>query len=880
MRLKGLMASLLFCVWAAPGFGQEDLYENFNRTDLTNFPPYGWRQIDANGDGFGWLCAADGVDRTMATTSYIWLMGNQLQPDNWLVTPALAVEDEEDSLSYWVGSYQGQSNYLEVWVSRGNPILEDFTERIDSVTFDGVSPVDHSQRSLSLSAFIGDTIYVAFRHLYKAELPNIDNTIGIAVDNVSGPKVVPSDIEIGVEGILVFDGVSEPCDITDQPVTVVVGNYGTQAVNGFDLSCQSAGLATDTTTSVSAIITERVERTLEPGDTLHYTFEASLPFSGYLNGLRSQVYVRAFIGLETDEYPVNDTAVIDFYKQNSFKLPMEVGFESNNPAEDPDFRYWYTSCRPESQAMLPVSVGQNPAFAHAGNQYLAWGIYSPYTGEPTNGEDCFAATRCLLLEEGMDYRIDMFYGFRKLAADWTRQGLNFRVILGKDQANLINEPYTVVLDTFLEKTGELITPQLANYSLFSSSSFSVEETGTYYMGLIFYSDSLVRDYTDEWMVFVDDFALRGSEQVLPVDLSLEQMVLPYDCNLTDAEEISFVIRNTSADPVSGIQAAYCINAGDTIRETITDTLRPNESYVYTFAQKVDVSDYGRYRVDGSISHPLDSSLSNNTLTSVAVNSEPLALPYVDDFENYSTTLVFEDEWRTVAWKGYYTWMAAFDYTTDTAFAYNGVGFMADASDNEQYVGQDDWAVSRCFQFRKDSTYEISFAYRIEAEGPATAGLHAYILASYDTASKVMDVAHLGDIRNTDYQIHKMEFTAEEDFVGHLGLHSKGEVGAPILMLDALYVGSPRVPSANEGMLESLELQVWPNPVRDELHVRFASGDMASVAIYTMSGKKLMEKRDCGSECDLSVSGYETGMYLLLVTDRQGRTHAEKLLIGF
>ncbi len=871
--LKGLMASLLFCVWAAPGFGQEDLYENFNRTDMTNFPPYGWRQIDANGDGAAWLVASDGVDHTTAVTSYIKLLFNSYKPDNWLVTPRLVVEDDQDSLSYW--AYSSGANYMEVWVSRTGPDVASFTTRIDSLIFDG--SVTSMTRSLPLQEFIGDTVYVAFRHLYKPELPGIDNTICLAIDNVSGPRIVQPSVEISVEQILVSGGVSEPCDITDSPVEVLLVNKGAKAVDGFDIACQSVGLDADTLASYSEIIKERVDQRIEPGDTLRYTFESALPFSTYLNGLRSQVYVRAFIGLETDEYEVNDTLVYDFYKQNSFELPMEASFEVG----DPGSRYWYLDDRLESQFSLPFGTGQNPQMAHAGNAYLFMGVYSPWSGPASNGEDAFAATRCLLLEEGMDYRIDMFYGFRKLPEHWDNQGVHFRVILGKDQANLLDAPHTVVLDTFLRKTGELIMPGEAHYSLFSSSSFSVEETGTYYMGLVFYSDSLVEERTDEWMIFIDDFALRGSEQVLPVDLNLERMVVPYDCNLTDAEAISFVIRNTSVKPVTGVEAAYCINGGDTVREIIADTLYPDQPFVYEFKELVDFSKFGRYRVDGTIAHPLDSSLTNNGKTAVAENSEVAALPYEDDFENYGTTLVFEDEWRSVYSSGYYSWMAAFDYSADTSFAWNGVGFLADASDNEHYVGQDDWIASRCFAFVKDSTYEISFAYRIEKEGEGAASLHSYILASYDTASKVMDVAHLEDIQNTDYLIHKMEFTAEEDFIGHLALQSKGEVEAPILMLDAFYVGSPRVPSANEDMLEALELQVWPNPVRDELHVRFASGgDMASVAIYTMSGKKLMEKRDCGSECELSVSGYETGMYLLLVTDRQGRTHAEKLLIGF
>ena len=860
------------------GQAQEEgyLYENFNKETAQTFPPYGWSQIDADGDGAVYTVSVDGVDNTMSANSYIWLIGTTYQPDNWLVTPALYVEKETDSLKYWVGSYKGASNYLEVWVSRKSSSLEDFTVRVDTVLFDGSDETrDHENRAFSLKEFVGDTIYVAFRHLYRAELPDIDNTINLALDNIQGPRIVQFPVEAGIEEIRVFDGVSEPCDIADQPVTVYIANLGSTPISDFDVYCQSQGIGEEGGNYIlSPIVKGHVDAIIQPGQTYEYTFPDNLPFSQYRNSGWNAVYIRAFLGVEGDPYPRNDTLVTSFYKQNSFQLPMTTGFEQDDPVDEA-FNYWYTSYRPDNYTMPPFSIGMNSKFAHAGTNYLTCGVYAPFsaTGAANNGSDLYAATRCVLLEEGKDYSIDLFYGFRKLPAEWPNQELRFRVVCGKDQQDLLNHAHTVLFDTVLEKTEDLVSNEKAAYSLFSSEAFRIEEAGAYYLGLVFYSDSLVQESTDEWMIFIDDFTLRYTESEVPVDLELQEIVLPYDCNLTEAEPVSFVIRNTSVEAVSDVAVAYKVGNGEWIRDTIREEIGVNASCTYTFETKADFSGYGKYRVEGEISHPRDSALSNNSLVTTTENSEVLELPFTDDFEEYGILLNFEDEWKVLR-TGYYGYMAAVDYTTDTAFAYNGVGFMADAEDNEKYVAPDDWAIGRCLAFKKGESYDISFAYRIEAESPAKTNLEAWILASYDTASKVEQVARLSDIRNVDYRILQYTFTPQEDMIGHFAFHTLGEVGAPIIMIDALKIGVPF--AGNESRPEAF-FEVYPNPARGKLNVVSAQG-MRRVLLYDISGREVLSMEAAGTHVSIDAGAYGQGLYLMVVEDCQGERAVKKVVI--
>lgn len=868
-----MMLAVLLPFW---GISQEEgyLYENFNKETLQTMPPYGWTSIDADGDGNPWQVSNDGIDGSAAANSAIWFF-TVYHPDNWLVTPPLYVEKETDSLKYWVNSFEGRSNYLEVRVSSKDISLENFTTLIDTVKFDGSDPqLDHYFRSVSLKEFMGDTIYVAFRHLYRADLPDIDNSLSLVLDNISGPKVVPFAKDLAIEEVTMFDGVSEPCDISDQPITVVIRNMGEETISNFTINCQSQGMDESDEHHFSDIISETVDQSLAPGESLTYTFKTSLPFSVYKNSSQSQVYVRAFLTIDNDEYRRNDTIVSGFTKQNSFSLPMTTGFEQDDP-EDLSAQGWYVSYRPENHMMAPFSIGLNPKFAHKGTNYLTCGIYPTTSGDPSNGSDVFAASRCVLFEKGETYNLDMFYGFRKLPAEWPNQELRFKVIYGKDQENLLSSEHGVLFDTVLKKTEELITPEKAVYSLFSSAPFQVEETGSYYLGLIFYSDSLVKESVDSWMIFVDDFTLRRIEDQMPVDIALQSIELPYDCNLTEAEEIRFIVRNGSVVPVSDVAVAYKLNNGEWISDTIRETIESNGSYEYVFKQKADFSKYGKHKVEGQVSHDLDDSPSNNTLVAVTYNSEVLDLPYIDDFEEYGTLKTFEDEWKVIT-QGYYSFMAAYDYSEDTSYAYNGIGFLADASDNEQYIGPDDWAISRCLNFKKGEKYDISFAYRLEMESPNVANLNAYILSSYDTASKVEQVAKLVNIKNVDYMVHKYVFTPEEDMVGHFAFHSQGEIGAPIIMLDALKVGAPAETGVEEEEQEFFT--VYPNPAREEINV-VSYQKMRRVEVYDLIGRRVASVMVNGDNCRLDVGGYLEGMYLLVVENENGDQSVRKFVVS-
>lgn len=140
------------------------------------FPPTGWSMIDNDGDGNNWglqLVLQDGEtwqdvegydsDHSVVSASYRNDVG-ALTPDNWLITPALQLPADIDyNLTYWVGAVDANyyDDHYEVMISTTTGTdITNFT----SVFEETLSTNLWQQRVISLAAYAGQTIYIAFVH--------------------------------------------------------------------------------------------------------------------------------------------------------------------------------------------------------------------------------------------------------------------------------------------------------------------------------------------------------------------------------------------------------------------------------------------------------------------------------------------------------------------------------------------------------------------------------------------------------------------------------------------------------------------------------------------------------------------------------------------
>lgn len=177
-----------------------------------------WTFIDNDGDGYGWdynyfngntnyTHSGSGV---VGSASFINEVG-ALSPDNWMISPAIEIPANETNmkLSWYVGGVDPNyynENY-SVLVSTTGTNLSDFsqvfTERVSSVNF--------TKKEVNLSAYAGQTIYVAFRHhncsdVYWMLIDDITLTSGVGINGIDNnvaiyPNPATDKLNVVAEGV-------------------------------------------------------------------------------------------------------------------------------------------------------------------------------------------------------------------------------------------------------------------------------------------------------------------------------------------------------------------------------------------------------------------------------------------------------------------------------------------------------------------------------------------------------------------------------------------------------------------------------------------------------------------------------------------------------
>lgn len=141
------------------------------------WPPAGWTLVDNNGDGMNWAGAmvtatADGSGCATSVSYMGGPFGGAYDPDNYLISPKISIPSEGVyRLSYAIGysNMQFPENHYEVLVSTSGMELADFT-MIHEETVHLSPGASFYGVELSLEAYAGQDIYIAFRHNESADV--------------------------------------------------------------------------------------------------------------------------------------------------------------------------------------------------------------------------------------------------------------------------------------------------------------------------------------------------------------------------------------------------------------------------------------------------------------------------------------------------------------------------------------------------------------------------------------------------------------------------------------------------------------------------------------------------------------------------------------
>lgn len=149
--------------------------------------------VDNDNDGYGWdnttwgASYANTGSKLIASASYINGVG-VLNPDNWMILPAMAIPT---GTSYTLSWYERDYGYTESYsiyigttgtvaaLSAGSPVQ----------TF-STTGTTYTKKSVDLTAYAGQTIYIAFRHW------NVSDEYWLMIDDIRVGGMEPPTLEV------------------------------------------------------------------------------------------------------------------------------------------------------------------------------------------------------------------------------------------------------------------------------------------------------------------------------------------------------------------------------------------------------------------------------------------------------------------------------------------------------------------------------------------------------------------------------------------------------------------------------------------------------------------------------------------------------------
>ncbi|MBU1920228.1 choice-of-anchor J domain-containing protein, partial [bacterium] len=198
------LATMLF----APMAFAVDLNESFENS----FPPPGWTNLQI-GDGLQTWYQTDVADNDgiygVRSEEEVIAAGDTSKL--WMILPPVVVDNVADEITFWARTrYSGtDDDTLFLLVSTTDDAPASFTAQLGAWIWGENLTTTFQQFSASLSAYVNDTVYVAFAHINPGYDDGSFDAMDIYLDDVLGPEILappypasdptPPDAEVGTD---------------------------------------------------------------------------------------------------------------------------------------------------------------------------------------------------------------------------------------------------------------------------------------------------------------------------------------------------------------------------------------------------------------------------------------------------------------------------------------------------------------------------------------------------------------------------------------------------------------------------------------------------------------------------------------------------------
>ncbi len=426
------------------------------------FPPTGWNAYNIDGGGTAWARNTTATYYHTAPASAGHGYSSAGMQDGWLVSPAVAIPAGGANLTFW--EYTQYPTYLyrhSVMVCSSNclPPTAPFTDWTEVFFYDTGATAAWRQQSLSLNAYAGQTIYIAFRYQGNdADSWFIDD---INVDTLA--PIISYQSSAVVDDVCgALGGPGEHNGFIDQGETITLNvtlqNTGTAAASGVAATLSTTTPGITITTSGSTFPDIPIAGTGASITPFAFTVDQSIA-----------------CGTEID-FTLNITGSDGPWVSNFSLTVGNLNFLLNEnfsavapPALPPG---WLAPAPPTGNPWLTLAAGCTNN-----------GLRCYYSS--TAASNAWAFTPALSLVAGTDYT----FSFNQKTGGYSEK---LSVWLGNDQLDTAMTVEIMPETTFTNTACEL-----------RSFTINVAATGTYYIGFHCTSDA------DQFYITVDDIQVSS-----------------------------------------------------------------------------------------------------------------------------------------------------------------------------------------------------------------------------------------------------------------------------------------------------------------------------------------------------------------------------------
>lgn len=330
------------------------------------------------------------------------------------------------------------------------------------------------------------------------------------------------------------------------------------------------------------------------------------------------------------------------------------------------------------------------------------------------------------------------------------------------------------------------------------------------------------------------------------------------CNMTTAQ-IEIGIYNNGLDTIAGMDAGYTVNNNTPVVESISYTIMPGDTLMYTFNTEVDASSYDYYEIKAFVELAGDSIQENDTAMTSFYNVEPADIPYSTIFgpgdDNYAWTFIDNNQ----------DGVAPVIEPVGAQFAQSGsnVVFVAGGADK-----QDEYVVSRCLNLETGVTYQLGYYHRAGSFWGMVIPENMQVVMGTSPEPQALTtvIANPGTVDTDVFTYMAHDFEVDTDGVYYLAFHITTD-SPYFYLIDNVSVSD--VTSVEKQQKDQI-LQVYPNPAKETLNIA-ASKQIYQIQVYNMVGQKVHEEKVNDSQTQLNVNHYQPGMYLIHITSEKGTT---------